>query len=571
MDNFKKNIDKLVSKILSEEIEIKSKKLSEQVKNEWTEVEVDEDLEGNRKNLDVAKPKGKLTAADFKKLRDAKNHKKEVEEWFYFDEEGGTQSTPGDYEGDEDAEEESEELSQQEPTYVGKGLNNSKMFGSFDDEHGWFDNDDRQVEPDFEYDDEEEFHDLPSLMDKYGKNQKWFGGNDGERFFKRYQDKFGGKPFKVRTLKGLEEDAETEEGNAFTGALSHAKEAGKDSFDVDGKKYQVKEAKKEKWIQKTDMKKGALHKKLGVPEGDKIPVSKLKSLKAELHKKSEGDKKLSPADSKLLKQVNLALTLKSVKEGKKSLQLTETELVDMIEKIVLEQKVKDKDEKQNIDKKAPEGLKKTEKVLSLNKKENDNYAKEVVKKMKDYMKDGSKGEYTENPTDFPKSNYQLDKDSKIMKYTPSDAVDEYIEAFSYPGMTNLVYDEIKPDDEKIDKYLTGDSTTGNAEKDKEGKALGNVVPSEVGKKFKKNYDDNLYGAEQMEVSYKRYPTPVDVAGPGKLSGTLKSKKGSISQSSANKAQNIMSKLESTEDKKTKVISEEMNKMKNLISYNRKTQ
>ena len=55
----------------------------------------------------------------------------------------------------------------------------------------------------------------------------------------------------------------------------------------------------------------------------------------------------------------------------------------MIEKIVLEQKVKDRAETSNIAKKEAEGLKKTNKVLELDKKENDNYAKEVVIKMKD--------------------------------------------------------------------------------------------------------------------------------------------------------------------------------------------
>jgi hypothetical protein len=33
----------------------------------------------------------------------------------------------------------------------------------------------------------------------------------------------------------------------------------------------------EKWIQKMGMKKGALHKELGVPEGKKIPAKKLES------------------------------------------------------------------------------------------------------------------------------------------------------------------------------------------------------------------------------------------------------------------------------------------------------
>ena len=62
MKDFKNNIDKMVSKILSEEIEKKSKQVFEQI---------DEELKGNQKKLDVAEPKGKLTAADFKKLTNA--------------------------------------------------------------------------------------------------------------------------------------------------------------------------------------------------------------------------------------------------------------------------------------------------------------------------------------------------------------------------------------------------------------------------------------------------------------------------------------------------------------------
>jgi hypothetical protein len=327
----------------------------------------------------------------------------------------------------------------------------------------------------------------------------------------------------------------------------------------------------DKWIQKTKMNKGGLHKALGIPEGKKIPKSKLNKIKKDLSAKSEGDKKLSAADSKLLKQVNMALTLGGLKESTNSISLTEDELIDMIEQIVLEQKVKDTDEKKNISTKSPEGLKKTEKVLSLNKKENSDYAKEVVKKMKDYMKDmtmGGKG-YEENPDDFPQSNYDMEKEHNEMKYHPSDAVEEYIEAFAYPGMTNLVYDEIKPDDEMISKQIKGDSKNGNAVTGKDGKALGNVSKrsEKVGDRFKKNFDDNLYGAEQMEVSYNRQSQPVDVAGSKKQAGSLKS----IKSTSAAKANKIMSQLESETDKANKIIVEDLQKMKNLISYNRKTQ
>ena len=567
MNNFENNIDRMVSKILAEEIEKKSKQISEQLEEELSA--------GQKKIAKQAEPKDKITAADFKKLRDAKKHKEEVEEFFYYDDEEEDESTPGDYEGDEEAEDEAEELSAKEPTYVGKGLRKPKMIGSFDDEHGWFDEHDRQRHPDDMEDfEEEEFSDLDSLLARHGQNQTWFGKGDGLRMFNAYRDKFGGKPFRVRLAKGLEEEAETDEGNAFSGALAQAKESGDDSFEVDGHKYPVKEAKSDKkWIQKTDMKKGALHKKLNVPEDKKIPKTLLNKLKKELIAKGEGDKKLSAADSKLLKQVNLALTLKSVKENRNVLSLTENELIDMIENLVLEQQVKDAAEKNNISKKEATGLKKTEKILGKNKSEGDSYFKELAKKMTDYLKDGTKAKYEMNPENFPESNYKIDKDAKVMKYNPSEAVEEYIDAFSYPGMTNLVYDEIKPDDERIHKQLKGDSTFGNAVTDKEGKALGNVAPSKVGDKFAKNYDENLYGAEQQKASYKRQPQEtIEVEGNGTKKGALKSKQqGSDKSSSIAKATKILNTLESTENKKEKLVNEEMEKMKNLIGYNRKTQ
>lgn len=58
---------------------------------------------------------------------------------------------------------------------------------------------------------------------------------------------------------------------------------------------------KEKWIQDMHMKKGALHKELKVPEGKKIPESKLK--KAE-HSKNPT----------LKKRTVLAETLKKMKK-----------------------------------------------------------------------------------------------------------------------------------------------------------------------------------------------------------------------------------------------------------------
>ena len=585
MKNFQNDIDKLVSKILSEEIDSKVRKIME-TKGEW-----EEELTGSQSKIDVAEPKGKITAADFKKLRDGKkSNKSEVEEnifkkmfgkkedpevkdkeeykkgnsslwdagYDYDDIRGWHMPAPGQHRFDRDKsdkkeveeyfidgeEEDAEELSQNEPTYVGRGLRDNKIMSKLKNAIRSFN------EEDMDADSGDEDMDVDSGDEDMDVDSDW-------------------EEINLDDESQLEEDEATE-GNAFTGALANAKKSGKDSFEVDGKEYNVNES-EDKWIQKTNMKKGGLHKALGIPEGNKIPKSKLNSIKKDLMSKAKGDKKLSAADSKLLKQVNMALTLGGLNESRNILTLSENELIDMIEQIVKEEIVKDPSEKNNFSVNKPQGLKKTEKAQGESKKENDNYSKEVVKKMKDYMKDmymGGKG-YEENPDDFPQSNYDMEKEHNEMKYHPSDAVEEYIEAFSYPGMTNLVYDEIKPDDEMISRQIKGDIKNGNAVTGKDGKALGNVSKrsEKVGDRFKKNFDDNLYGAEQMNVSYKRQPQPVDIAGSKKQNGSLKS----IKSSSTGKAEKIMNQLESTEAKATKIINEDLQKMKNLISYNRKTQ
>jgi hypothetical protein len=450
---FQKNIDKLVSQILSEEIKMRHEEKFGK-KGQWMEVEMDEELHGGQHRIDVASPKGKITAADFKKLRKDRNEQVEIDVLG-----GKTKDEEKNLRKDRN-----EQDIVIDDTLIGKTKNLRK---------------DRNEEKDM------------VVIDVLGGKTKNIKKDRTEQPDVVVDDILGGK------IKYEETDEEVEEGNAFTGALSKAKESGKDSFNVDGKTYHVK-------------------------------------------------------------------------ENRNNVSLTEDELIDMIENIVKEQMVKDSAEKNNFGVTKPQGLKKTEKAQGESKKENDDYASEVVKKMKDYMKDMfmGGGKYDENPDDFPQSNYQMDKDSKIMKYNPSEAVDEYIEAFAYPGMTNLVYDEIKPDDEMIGKQIKGDSKNGNAVTGKDGKALGNVSKrsEKTGERFKKNFDDNLYGAEQMNVSYKRQSQPVDIAGEKKESGNLNSKK-----TSTQKAQKIMNQLESVESKATKIINEDLEKMRNLISYNRKTQ
>jgi hypothetical protein len=152
------------------------------------------------------------------------------------------------------------------------------------------------------------------------------------------------------------------------------------------------------------------------------------------------------------------------------------------------------------------------------------------------------------PKHFPKGNGQLAKMNK-KAYKPSEAVEEYIENLAYPGLQNLDYDEIKPNEEWVENNLVGSSKTGN------NNEWANAEDTGYGKKMNDIRKNNLYSKEKKR-SYKRVTQPVDEAGEGEGEKTL---------------DNMFAKLESTEEKKNKLVKEEMNKMMNFITYNRKTQ
>ena len=343
-------------------------------------------------------------------------------------------------------------------------------------------------------------------------------GDDDLETVKPYGDFSTDSPKKIGKVKNVgdrfqrkvskkfddyELDEEMEEGNEFSGKLSKARKEGRKSFEVDGKTYPVKK--------------------------NKVDETKYRI----------------------------------VSNGQSAI-FTENEVIDMIENIVNEEKVKSNIKNQTV----PKGYTEYERVHKEDKREEDKYFKDLAKKMTDYLKDssdkGSKYEMKETEK-FPTENGGLKKGNR-KKYTPSDAVDEYIDAFSYPGMTNLVYDEIKPNDEWIEANMKGSSKTGNAQVDEDGNALGNVVPSKTGDKLFQNFKDNLYGQEQQDASYKRQPQPVDQAGEHTESGSLKSKRGRKT------AQSVLNKLEeSVSPKEKEKLSEEFTRMQTLIGYNHKTQ
>lgn len=388
---------------------------------------------------------------------------------------------------------------------------------------------------------------------------------------------------KLKQMKKSEnKEAETEEGNAFSGALAKAKEEGDESFEVDGNRYPVKKESVNRKIERIlERRKTKLEEKHDDSVEDKKggsyigkPLEKLQRDLAAINSKIEDYKKENDTDEipgrlkEKIQEIRYAIkkareskNKRDVKETKKviknikenTIRFTESEMIDFIERIV-EAEVKEKN---------------TVKSLSQSKKVNDDATKEVVEKMKNYMKNMGKEYDEDNMNDFPTGNKSMSRedfgkevtDDKKKAYKASQAVEEYIDAFAYPGQTNIVFDEIKPVDEKIEMYLKGNSKTGNAQVDEDGNALGNVVPSKTGEKMFKNYKENLYGAEQQEASYKRVKQPVEVAGEETQEGGL--------TKSSQKSQKIFDKLgESLEDKK---IISDMEKMKKLIGYNQRTQ
>ena len=348
-----------------------------------------------------------------------------------------------------------------------------------------------------------------------------------------------------KRIKGQSEE-EVEEGNAFTGALSKAKKEGKKSFNVDGKEFEVTE----------DL--GGMGLGMGHDDFEDINLSddenpRVRAIKKRYMREPEVDQ-----DVDFISGDEEPVNYRIKMDDGDFLDLGESELIDMIEELVTEEKVKDNLKKTG----KPAGLVQYDRVSKKDKEQNSKANKESFKKMADYVeKTGSKGKFDSKPVMFPKGNGELAKMDK-KAYTPSEYVDDYVDAFAYPGQTNIKFD-IKPDDKKIEMYLKGNRLTGNAQVDDEGNPLGNVVPSKLGEKMYKNYEDNLYGAEQSEASYKRQSQPVEVAGEITQKGKLKSKKSS----SAAKAQKVLDNVsESISNEKSLLLNEEMENMKKLIGY-----
>ena len=294
------------------------------------------------------------------------------------------------------------------------------------------------------------------------------------------------------------------------------------------------------------------------PPKDKIGANdfaKLRSKKSEVKEKLYGrqhildknkNNKIDPEDLKMVRNESLySIEL----YGKKHI-FNENEMINIIENIILEEK------KKKTITKLPNVTKDS---LAKSKKENDDYISSVVKKMKDYLKDGSKGKYDMEPKHFPKGNGELSKMDK-MAYTPSDTAQEYIDNFTGAGLENLDYDEIHPNEDWVTMNLVGSSKTGNNPK------WANAVETGVGERRNKIRKNNLL-AKVKRDAYQKDSQPVKIDKSGSdLGDTVDQLLNKYTKKSSNKKTN-----ESIETKDKDIVSEEINIMKNLIGYNKITQ
>jgi hypothetical protein len=315
---------------------------------------------------------------------------------------------------------------------------------------------------------------------------------------------------------------------------------------IDSEDFKMLRKKTQGYDDREDEREGIKHGKLKSKD-----LSSMKSRRGDAKFERRGETEEGNAFTKKLKQTPKGGKFKmgnkeytdnsNLDENKKiSLKLTESEMISLIERIIIQE------QKSNIKQSTSKGYEKYKQVHNKDGKENTDALKATAKKMKEYLKDGSKGGYDTNPDTFPKGNGELAKMSK-KAYVPSGSVQDYVDNFTAAALENLDYDGINPNEDWVTDNIEGSSRTGN------NPEWANTGKSDVNKKRNKIRKDNMLGKLKRKA-YNKAPQPAV-----------------IDKSGEDEGDKIMAKLESIEPKKKEKISEEFDRMKQLIQYTKKTQ
>ena len=355
-------------------------------------------------------------------------------------------------------------------------------------------------------------------------------------------------------------EEEMEEGNAFTDALRKTKKGEK--FKLGNKEYMDRSSLDEEPIYEFEVNESDVCECGGLKmEGECSECGMKESNLLEFE--DEGYEDLSVYETELEEDMydNMEKTSDFWNKGEKTfrtkmyeyeifndklgrtVRLSEEQVVNLIETLS-EEKLKPS--------KKTRGYSEYERSFDKSGKENQDYYKEVSKKMKDYMKDGSKESFTMEPKHFPMGNGEIEEMDK-MAYVPSDSVAEYVENFTAAALENLEYDEFAPNKEWVEDNIVGSSRTGNNPK------WGNSVETPTNKRRNEIREKNLLG-QLKKKAYNKSPQPIVKDRPG-----------------SDDASDLLNKVESGEkrstkkSKKSKKINEDLERIGNLISYSRKTQ
>jgi ribosomal protein L37AE/L43A len=284
------------------------------------------------------------------------------------------------------------------------------------------------------------------------------------------------------------ENQEPMEGNAFVKAMLDAKEKGEKSFTVDGKEHDVEES----WnqMEEEEMREEEECDECGGPTMEDVNEGTCEECGKELCECGGG----------------------MYESKKKTLRLTESELINLITKMVNE---------------SVPGLNAANKSRSESGKENNSYLSDVDKKMKDYLSIPGN-----NNNKFPEQN----KEGDSVKVNNTEEEDEFVADQRGRGLENLEYDN-EPSEQfkkRLKMAIDGDRLMGNGSDD-----VANIVKTDLPKKLEKEVKRKSED-KKAEPLYKKEPVPTKAVNESKVS-------------------------------MNPVLLEEMRKMKKLTNYNEKTQ